>query len=143
MNKIAKIALTIPTIVLIIVSGFFILQNRELAYQNEQNNAFQSFFSGWSNTIDSQNLTITNLTEQLSNKTSDYNALKDAFAIYCNCTIINLDSSWTKREIQPYTVENRFQGIDIVSYTNGTYLAAQIYFEDSKVWSPAVLVGHA
>jgi len=81
------------------------------------------------------------LQSALDNKTTDYDHIKDAFAMYCNKTTIPLDNTWTEYQMEPWVVEDRPQGMTIMTYTNGTHLIARLYFEDTKIWTQSILMG--
>jgi len=91
--------------------------------------------------IKNLNSTFLMVCGELDNKTRDYNAILRAFAQFANYTTITLDNTWKPYTTGELTTEGRPQGIYIVSYTNGTHLAGQLYFKEENIWSNMLLGG--
>ena len=141
MNNEQKFAIVITTCLIVVLTVALMISVRQIRLNDEKNSILEGVIQRKSIDEDNYNILLSNIQAQLQSKTGEYNSLKEAFSQYCNMTIINLDTTWKLKSVESVTFNNIDQGIQAIAYVNGTHMAAQIYFEDTKVLSQPVLLG--
>lgn len=148
-----KTVAVLSMITLAVLSSLFtaiILQPR-ISYLQKQKALNEQDLQTQANQIAMDNSNIQNMQAEIQSfedgtnpdypGSNQFNELMDLFANYANATTMKLNNSWTLLNFTLYPTDSKPLFIQLL-YTNGTDVAAKIYFVNENVLSQAILLGN-